>query len=137
MQLTIQSISLAFFDPKCALTSKLVSQFTVINLTANIFESGPMPTPSIIDIYTKPSLVPPKGIPISAKPDFNLIYNLEAVATRLKIFMGLALVHFQKCWLLILGMFFQNLFHPIPVGKLDNQYCFAYSPPRWFKLAKQ
>ena len=30
----------------------------------------------------------------------NLIYNLEAVATHLKIFMGLALVHFQKYWLL-------------------------------------
>ena len=31
---------------------------------------------------------------------FNLIYNLEAVAACLKIFMGLALVHFQKYWLL-------------------------------------
>ena len=31
---------------------------------------------------------------------FNLIYNLEAVAALLKIFMGLALVHFQKYWLL-------------------------------------
>ena len=41
-------------------------------LTANIFESGPMPTPwkfldfgripSIIDTYTKPNLVPPKRI---------------------------------------------------------------------------
>ena len=30
---------------------------------------------------------------------FNLIYNLEAVAARPKIFMGLALVHFQKYWL--------------------------------------
>ena len=32
---------------------------------------------------------------------FNLIYNLEAVAALLKIFMWLALVHFQKYWLLI------------------------------------
>ena len=31
---------------------------------------------------------------------FNLIYNLEAVGALLKIFMGLALVHFQKYWLL-------------------------------------
>jgi len=31
---------------------------------------------------------------------FNLIYNLEAVATCLKNVMGLALVHFQKYWLL-------------------------------------
>ena len=33
---------------------------------------------------------------------FNLIYNLEAVAACLKNFMGLALAHFQKHWLLIL-----------------------------------
>ena len=31
---------------------------------------------------------------------FNIIYNFEAVEARLKIFMGLALVHFQKYWLL-------------------------------------
>ena len=36
-------------------------------LTANIFESGPMPTPIIevgyrLDTYTKPNLVPLKGI---------------------------------------------------------------------------
>ena len=31
---------------------------------------------------------------------FNLIYNLKAGAALLKIFMGLALVHFQKYWLL-------------------------------------
>ena len=39
---------------------------------------------------------------ISSKPklSFNLIYNLEAVAALLKIFMGLALVHYQKYWLL-------------------------------------
>ena len=36
---------------------------------------------------------------------FNLIYNLEAVAALLKIFMGLALVHFQKYWLLRPGGF--------------------------------
>ena len=39
---------------------------------------------------------------ISSQPrlSFNLMYNLEAVATGLKIFMGLALVHFPKYWLL-------------------------------------
>ena len=40
----------------------------------------------------------------AAVPDFgrcfSLIYNLEAVAALLKIFMGLASVHFQKYWLL-------------------------------------
>ena len=42
-------------------------------LTANIFESGPMPRLS-----------------------FNLVYNLKAVAACPKIFMWLALVYFQK-----------------------------------------
>ena len=36
----------------------------------------------------------------SARLSFNLIYNLEAVAACPKIFMGLALVHFKKYWLL-------------------------------------
>ena len=31
---------------------------------------------------------------------FNLIYSLEAVVACLKIVMGVALVHFQKHWLL-------------------------------------
>ena len=31
---------------------------------------------------------------------FDLIYNLEAVAACPKIFIGMALVHFQKYWLL-------------------------------------
>ena len=53
-----------------------------------------------IDTYANPSLVPPKGICFPANLGFNLIYNLEAVADRPKIFMGLALVHFQKYWLL-------------------------------------
>ena len=45
---------------------------------------------------------PLKGIWFPAKPklSFDLIYNLEAVASCPMIFMGLALVHFQKCWLL-------------------------------------
>ena len=34
--------------------------------------------------------------------NFNLIYDLEAVAALLQIFMGLALVHFQKYLLLML-----------------------------------
>ena len=40
---------------------------------------------------------------ISSKPrlSFNLIYDLEAVVACLEILMGLALIHFQKYWLLI------------------------------------
>jgi hypothetical protein len=36
------------------------------------------------------------GGPSLPRLSFKLIYNLEAVGTRLKVFMGLALVHFQK-----------------------------------------
>merc|ERR1740129_1750094 len=40
------------------------------------------------------------------KLSFNSIYNLKAVGALVKIFMGLALVRFQKYWLL------SNLGHP-------------------------
>ena len=40
------------------------------------------------------------GNELNSQYFWNLIYNLEAVAACLKIFMGLALVHFQKYWLL-------------------------------------
>ena len=52
----------------------------------------------IADTYTKPSIVPMNEFDFLLS--FDIIYNLEAVAALLKIFIGLALVHFQKYWLL-------------------------------------
>ena len=63
-----------------------------------------MRLPSIVDIthLHKIKSYSSEGNLISSSPrlSFNLIYNLEAVAALLKISMGLALVHFQKYWLL-------------------------------------
>ena len=60
--------------------------------------------------------------------NFNLIYNLEAVAARLKKFMGLALVYFQKYWLLneidllVYNCYFATFLLP-PLPQMQNEGC--------------
>ena len=60
---------------------------------------------------------------LGTRLSFNLIYNLEAVAALLKKFMGLALVHFQKYWLLSARLRYIFLIKKILPGK--HQLCLS------------